>query len=337
MLIPTVKPAVSVNDLLFSSKPDLKKYFRQEYVLTGSGSAAIYLAIKASGAKKVQIPAFTCSIVADTVRKAGIRPLFYDASIVVTLTDVKVALRQKPDLIILAYNFGLVPDELDKILAECKRQKVQVLEDCAHAFGFGQNADFTIYSAGIAKSISHYGGFLVSARKHSYELLPKINLLTELKFLIQSGLSQIVFNRYLYRFYAPLVNQYIDKYPQAKLYLISDFAKRVVLNQIRRFDELQTTRQINFELAKNLKSVVKTKTRSDLYLVLQSKHRDMISQYLRSKGVEILPTRSFHNLGGQLFKKAAKAEKEHLAFSLYRPKRDMEVVIDAIKTIERRL
>jgi dTDP-4-amino-4,6-dideoxygalactose transaminase len=338
MLIPTVRPAVRVCDLYGTvDKNVLPKYFKQNYSWTGSGSAAIYLAIKASGAKKVAIPAFTCSIVADTVRKTGIRPQFYDAGIVPTLADVRNALKSKPDLIIIAYNFGLVPDELDKILDLCKRQKVQVLEDCAHAFGFGQNADFTIYSAGIAKSLSHYGGFLVSKRKLDLLSLSDVPLISEVKFMLQSVGAQIVFNKHIYSFYNTFVNRYIEKYPTAKIYSISSFAKKVILRQLKRFDHIQLRRTTNFELAKKLKHVVKTKKRSDLYLVLQSNHRNKLSKYLRSRSIEFVPTKSFHNLGGPLFKKAAIAEKEHLAFSLYRSKNDMEVVIDAIKTIEKRL
>ncbi|MBT3940965.1 hypothetical protein HOD83_02555 [Candidatus Woesearchaeota archaeon] len=337
MLIPTVKPVASVADLYARKRVSLSKLFRQNYYWTGSGSAAIYLAIKSSGAKRVAVPAFTCYIVVDAIRKAGAKPIFYDSGIVATLSDVRKALVEKPDLLIVAYNFGLVPDSDKQILAVCRNAKVPVLEDCAHAFGFGQNADFTIYSSGIAKSVGYYGGFLVSKKPLVLERLPTLRFDKELMFTIKVLLSQIMLNRHSYRFAQKLVKKSIDKYPEAKVYAISRFGKRVVLNQLVRFNQIQKIRSCNFDLVAAVKSVVRTKKRSNLYLVLQTKKREWLIKQLRLRGVEIQPAKSFFNLGGPKYTKATRAEKEHLAFSLYRSEEDMGVVADAIKAVERRL
>ena len=187
MLVPHAKPAVSYNDLFGTFCKDyLNKYIRQNYYWTGSGSAAIYLAIKATRAKKVAVPAFTCSIVKDAIKKSGAKCQFYDTGIVATLADVRKALAKKPDLLILAYNFGLIPDNLNEILKLCKKQKVPVLEDCAQAFSFGQNAQFTIYSTGIAKSLSYYGGFLVSKKQLDIEKLNSLSVKQEFLFFVKA-------------------------------------------------------------------------------------------------------------------------------------------------------
>ncbi|MBT3582750.1 aminotransferase class I/II-fold pyridoxal phosphate-dependent enzyme [Candidatus Woesearchaeota archaeon] len=335
MLVPHAKPAVSYNDLFGTFCKDyLNKYIRQNYYWTGSGSAAIYLAIKATRAKKVAVPAFTCSIVKDAIKKSGAKCQFYDTGIVATLADVRKALAKKPDLLILAYNFGLIPDNLNEILKLCKKQKVPVLEDCAQAFSFGQNAQFTIYSTGIAKSLSYYGGFLVSKKQLDIEKLNSLSVKQEFLFFVKALASKSIFNKKIYSFVSNVVLNKIDGNPKAKLYSISKFAKKVVLRQIARFNKMQKIRNRNFELAKDLKYIVKTKSKSNLYLVLKTKNRDNIIKQMRKQNIEILPAKSFTNLAGKKFKKAKIAEKEHLVFSLYRSKKEMEVFVNACRKIK---
>jgi len=334
MLVPHAKPAVSPNDLFGPFCKDyLTKYIRQNYYWTGSGSAAIYLAIKASGAKKVAVPAFTCSIVKDAVKKSRAKCQFYDNSIIITLSDVRKALAKKPDLLILSYNFGLIPDNLNEILNECKNQKVPVLEDCAHAFSFGQNAQFTIYSAGIAKSLSYYGGFLVSKTQLNLEKLNHLSVKQEVLFFVKALASKTIFNLKIYSFVKNIILNQIDEDPKAKLYSISKFAKKVVLRQIARFNKMQKIRNRNFELAKDLKYVVKSESKSNLYLVLKTKNRDNLIKQMRKQNIEILPAKSFTNIAGKNFKKAEIAEKEHLVFSLYRSKKEMEMFVNAFSKI----
>jgi hypothetical protein len=330
MLIPSVKPAVLAKDLIRSSK---HYSFKQHSSWTGSGSSAICLAIKSISAKTVAIPAFTCSIVPDAVRKAGAKLQFYDSGIVATLADVKKALDKKPDLIILSYNFGLIPDDLQKILAECKKKNVMVLEDCAHAFGFGQNADLTIYSCGIAKSLSYYGGFLLSKKKILLDPLPRLSLVKELQFFIKGVFSQVIFSPKVYALLNKIILRTIDQYPKAKLYSGSGLARKVIYNQMARYDDLQKIRNMNFKLASKIKYLVATKQKSNLYLVLQTKQRSKVIRQFYRKNVEVLPAKSFFNLAGKGFPKAKQAEEQHLVFSLYRSEKEMEVFVDAAKNI----
>jgi hypothetical protein len=333
-MIPSVKPAVLINDLI-SNREKVISYAKQNYYWTGSGSAAIYLAINATSAKTIAIPAFTCSIVPDAVKKTGATIQFYDSGIVATLSDVKTALSNKPDMIILSYNFGLIPDDLQKILAECRKKKVLVLEDCAHAFGFGQNADFTIYSCGIAKSLSYYGGFLLSKKQRLLEQLPKLSLVSELQFFIKGVFSQVIFSPEVYGLLNKVIFRTIDQYPKAKLYSASGLARRVIYNQIARYADIQKIRNRNFKLASKLKAIVSTKQKSNLYLVLQTKQRARVIKQFYDKNVEVLPAKSFFNLAGKGFPKAKQAEEQHLVFSLYRSEKEMEVFVDADKNIKR--
>jgi dTDP-4-amino-4,6-dideoxygalactose transaminase len=334
MLVPHVKPAVLSKDLHGAFKRSiLTKYFNQNYYWTGSGSSAIYLAIKAISAKNVAVPAFTCSIVEDAVRKSGAKIQFYDTGIITTLTDIRKAISKKPDLLILSYNFGLIPDNLKKILSECRKNKIIVLEDCAHAFSFGQNANITIYSAGIAKSLSYYGGFLLSKKKLTIEKFDSLSTKKELMFFVKAILSKLFFNKYIYSFLNIMIINQIDMHPKAKLYSISNFAKKVVLRQINRFKRIQKIRNKNFKLAKNLKYVIDTEQKSNLYIVFQMKDRKKIIEQLKRKNIEIMPTKSFRNIGGKKYKKAERAEKEHLVFSLYRSKKEMEMFISAYNKI----
>jgi dTDP-4-amino-4,6-dideoxygalactose transaminase len=334
MFIPSVKPAVSAFDIFGRRKVNLNMYFKQNYYWTGSGSAAIYLAIKASGAKNIAIPAFTCSIVPDVVKKTEANVQYYDSGIVTTLSDIKKALKKKPDMIILTYNFGLIPNDIEEIIMECRKRKVLVLEDCAHAFGFGQNADFTIYSCGIAKSLSYYGGFLISKKKLEVDSMSKLSFIKEAIFFGKGLFSSVVFNAKVYGFISKIVFRTVDRHPKAKLYSISLFAKNIILNQINRFTEIQNIRNRNFKVISNLKNIVRTKQKSNLYLVLQTKNREKVIRSFRKKNIEILPAKSFFNLAGKGFPKAKQAEKEHLIFSLYRPKKEMEVFINAAKKIK---
>lgn len=138
-----------------------------------SGRVAIALALKQMGigkGDKVMIPAYHCPAMVEPVIWAGAEPVFYkiqpDTS--VDLNDIQAKLDNSVKLLLVTHYFGF-PQNLVKIRNFCDKQKIYLLEDCAHSF-FGEFNGKPLGSYGdyaIASTMKFFpiyeGGCLVSA------------------------------------------------------------------------------------------------------------------------------------------------------------------------------
>jgi perosamine synthetase len=138
-----------------------------------SGRVAIALALKLMGISKgdkVMIPAYHCPAMVEPVIWAEAEPVFYkiqsDTSI--DLNDVQDKLEKSVKLLIVTHYFGF-PQDLIKIRNFCSRNKIYLLEDCAHSFfgEFGGKPLGTYGDYAIASTMKFFplyeGGCLVSA------------------------------------------------------------------------------------------------------------------------------------------------------------------------------
>ncbi|MEP5760990.1 MAG: DegT/DnrJ/EryC1/StrS family aminotransferase [Litoreibacter sp.] len=151
-------------------------YTGSKYALAvASGGYAMGCALRAVGVKpgaKVLTNGFTLAPVPGAIASLGAEPVFVDMTdgLIIDLDDLVAKIRSsKARVLLLSHMRGYLCD-MDKLMAICTKEKVKVIEDCAHTMGAtwkgkasGTHGVFGCYSTQTYKHInSGEGGFVVS-------------------------------------------------------------------------------------------------------------------------------------------------------------------------------
>lgn len=123
----------------------------RDFVLTTSGRAAIFLALRAlriGPGCAVLVPTYHCPTMVSPVVQVGARPVFYgiDDDGLPRLASIDLAREAPVQAMLAAHWFGL-PLNLSKVAAWCRERSIALIEDCAHAF-FGERDGRAVGSAG---------------------------------------------------------------------------------------------------------------------------------------------------------------------------------------------
>jgi len=140
--------------------------------LFNSGRSALMLGLKALNLpknSKILLQAFTCSAVPNSILWNQLVPEYLD----IKKTDYNLNPKNLPQnptarALIVQHTFGQ-PANLDKIIDYCQKNKLYLIEDCAHSLGasyrgraIGTFGDFSILTFGRDKVISSvFGGALI--------------------------------------------------------------------------------------------------------------------------------------------------------------------------------
>ena len=183
------------------------RWNRRHCVLTGHGSTAIYLALKAiafqHGTGDVLVPAIGCASIAQIILYAGFTPLFTD----VRLDDFTMDAASLPAWITPAtrailpvHLYGHACD-MDAIMRIAAAHSLPVIEDAAQSLGgvygdrlLGTIGDFGIFSFGGTKAVAAGGGGALLFDDDAYaqsvrsqlELLPEFESTAETALLAHS-------------------------------------------------------------------------------------------------------------------------------------------------------
>ena len=157
---------------LFTLFPQAKAIF-----LLNSGRSALMLGIKTLNLpknSKIFLQSFTCSVVPNSILWNQLVPQYIDIS----KTDYNLNPKLLPrnptaKALIVQHTFGQ-PAKLDEIVEYCKKNKLYLIEDCAHSLGasyrgktIGTFGDFAILTFGRDKVISSvFGGALIINNKN---------------------------------------------------------------------------------------------------------------------------------------------------------------------------
>lgn len=112
----------------------------QHAIATTSCTTALHLALVALGigpGDEVIVPSFTWIATANTVEYMGARPVFCDINrdtYNISVKGIEALISPRTKAIIPVHLFGLCAD-MDKIMAICKRHKLNIIEDAACAVG----------------------------------------------------------------------------------------------------------------------------------------------------------------------------------------------------------
>lgn len=144
------------------------------------GAAAITLALQHAGIEagdQVLLPAFHCGSMIEPFIAAGVHPIYYriNEDLSVDLEDIENKLDGRQRALLVVHYFGFFQNT-QALRSLCDKQRVVLIEDCAHAFfgainghPVGWYGDYAIVSARKFFAIRD-GGYLVSARHPRREL-----------------------------------------------------------------------------------------------------------------------------------------------------------------------
>jgi dTDP-4-amino-4,6-dideoxygalactose transaminase len=139
-----------------------------------SGRSGLYTLVKSFGIGKgdeVVVQSFTCVAVPNSVLWTKAEPVYADIeanSFNISLNNIKRKITKKTKAVIVQHTFGQ-PAEVDKIKQFCEKNKLLLIEDCAHSLGqeyhgrkLGTFGDAAMFSFGRDKIISSvFGGMAV--------------------------------------------------------------------------------------------------------------------------------------------------------------------------------
>ncbi len=167
---------------------EVKKFTKSKFAISVSScTAGLHLSCLASGFKKgdeVIVPAQTHTATAHAVEYTGAKAIFADVGYPsgnLDLEQIKKKITKKTKGVILVHMAGY-PCEMVKITKFCKKRKILVLEDCAHALGTYYNR-IHAGNFGISGSFSFYptkqittgeGGIVVTNNEKFYKKIKKL-------------------------------------------------------------------------------------------------------------------------------------------------------------------
>ena len=183
--------------LLFEK--EIKKFTKAKFAVSVSScTAGLHISCLASGFKKgdeVIVPAQTHTATAHAVEYTGATTIFADVDYPsgnMSLEEIKKKVTKKTKGVILVHMAGY-PCEMEKITRFCKKRKIIVLEDCAHALGtyfkgvhagnFGISGSFSFYPT--KQITTGEGGIVITNNEKFYKKIKKLKA-----FGIDKGLTK---------------------------------------------------------------------------------------------------------------------------------------------------
>ena len=167
---------------------EIKKFTKAKYAVSVSScTAGLHISCLAAGFKKgdeVIIPAQTHTATAHAVEYTGAKAIFSDVDYPsgnISLIDLKRKVTKKTKGLIVVHMAGY-PCDMKKIMTFCKKNKIHVLEDCAHAMGsffkgvhagnFGVSGSFSFYPT--KQITTGEGGVVITNDKNFYDKIRKL-------------------------------------------------------------------------------------------------------------------------------------------------------------------
>lgn len=167
---------------------EFAKFTSSKYAITVSScTAALHLSCIALGFKKgdeIIAPAMTHTATSHAIEYVGAKVIFADIDILtgnLTLENLKKNITNKTKGVILVHMAG-ISVEIDKIINFCKKKKIKVIEDCAHAVGsyfknkhvgnFGETGCFSFYPT--KQITTGEGGILITNNKKIFQEIKKL-------------------------------------------------------------------------------------------------------------------------------------------------------------------
>ncbi|MCC7432334.1 aminotransferase class I/II-fold pyridoxal phosphate-dependent enzyme [Candidatus Peregrinibacteria bacterium] len=153
----------------------------EKAMAVGSGREALYLILKALELpenSEVILQSFTCMVVSNSIIWNGLKPVYADIDETYNLDPAKLEnlINERTKVVMVQHTFG-IPAQIIRIREICRKHKLILIEDCAHAMGaealdadgqmrkVGTFGEAAFYSMGRSKVISCVSGGLIIAKE----------------------------------------------------------------------------------------------------------------------------------------------------------------------------
>ena len=253
----------------------------------GSGSSALYLALKGIGVKKgdeIITTPLTWIITLNAIAECGAIPVCVDIDEDFNINPKKIikAITKKTKAIVPVHFTGLMC-KMDEIKNIAKKYNIKVIEDAAQAFGakykgkkVGSFSDVASFSFNVMKNVGGFGeaGAVTTNSKKIYELVKMLRYT-----VTKSDPKKIISNEC----YHVALNHKIDTVHAAMLLVLLKHFKKKMKKRV------EIANIYNEQLNKFVKcpTINSSGTSHGLYTyAIQTKYRDKLMNYLSSKGIQ---------------------------------------------------
>ena len=312
----------------------ISKFLNINYSLAvQSGTAAIHLALKSLGCKANQnviVPNYTCVSNISAVSQCGAIPIIVEIerdTLGIDLKQLKIAIKKyKPKILQLVHVYGCPAKNTMEIVKVCKKNKIKLIEDCAHSIGtkynsrhvglFGMTGCFSFYPT--KQITTGEGGMVITNDKAVYK---------KIKMLKAFGIDKDINNRKKPGHY--------DVKLLGLNYRMTDFQSAMGYAQILRYKKNLIKRKSNakiyYKFLKKIKNINFDEYSNDCsYFIFQifKKKRDKLIKALKKNGVgfsihyaKSLPLMTYYkkkyNYSVTNFKNALSYSKENISLPVY--------------------
>ena len=315
---------------LFEKK--FKEYTKSKYSLTVSScTSGLHLLSLASGFKKgdeVIVPAISHTATSHAVEYTGAKVIFCDVEFPsgnISLEKIKKKITKKTKGIIIVHMAGY-PCNVIEISKFCKKKKLILIEDCAHAIGTKLN-NIHVGNFGVGGSFSFYPTKQITTGEGGMIVVNDKGLYKKIKRLKQFGIDKDITDRKRQGEY--------DVVELGYNYRMTDFQSSLGYNQLKIYkNNLKKRLEIakryirNF---KNQKKIIFTKySKNCSYFVFQifCSSRNSLLDYLKENKVGVsvhymkpLPTMKYYKdkykLNIKNFKNSKRYSESNISLPIY--------------------
>lgn len=266
-------------------------FTKSKYCISVSScTAGLHLSCLAAGFGKgdeIIVPAMTHTATAHAVEYTGAKAVFADVEAIsgnLNLDNIKKKINYKTKGIILVHMAGL-PCNLKPIVDFCKKKKLTLLEDCAHALGttyqnkhvgnFGKTGCFSFYPT--KQITTGEGGMVTTNDKNIFEKIKKLKAfgidtdVSERKVVGDYDVKSLGFNYRMTDFQAALGYGQITSYKK-------NLAKRIAI--AKRYIK-------NFSKSKKISYTPFSKNNSYFIFQIFCQNRNKILEELKNKKIGV--------------------------------------------------
>jgi len=288
------------------------------FFFTNTGRTSLYVILKALNLpkkSKIGVPLYSCSVVFDSIIKAGCLPYFIDIDVDNYTLDPADLVAKIGDLgaVVVIHTFGR-PAYMDKIKEIAG--DVPVIEDCAHSFlseykgkQTGTMGVASFFS--LAKYLSNGGGGmtilnndeLIEGFKGEFDMLGHYSLTNEIKDVFATYMYSFFYQKPWFGLFAPTgfyLRNLVNRDGGIKSFKVKKIKKsnfNLLFRKLNQFKEnVELQRENSFFLLKELKdtSFILPYENKDAYCNYylfpmrfgNEKERDKAHKYLRDMGVD---------------------------------------------------
>lgn len=181
----------------------IRNYFNTKYALAlSSGTAALHLSLLAKNIKEsdeIIIPAFSYIATANVIELVKAKPILVDVNMddfCINTDKIEKVISKKTKAIMPVHEFGM-PSNLDKLENISKKYNIELIEDCACAFG-SKYKDKFVGAFGVSGCFSLHPRKTITSGEGGILITNKIKIYNYVKSMRSHGINLDFKRDYIY-------------------------------------------------------------------------------------------------------------------------------------------